>query len=113
MPARILPHLPLYLVAAIHTDALGRSQVKITLGSTVTRGLGAGGKPEVGQAAATESLPEIEEALADADMVFVTAGEVFFCTLDLTPSSHQSILSRRKQRRTWLDYGAAWERFSA
>lgn len=49
--------------------------MKITLGSTVTRGLGAGGKPEVGQAAATESLPEIEAALAGADMVFVTAGE--------------------------------------
>lgn len=53
----------------------GSFQVKIALGSTVTRGLGAGGKPEVGQAAATESLPEIEKALAGADMVFVTAGE--------------------------------------
>lgn len=53
-------------------------QVKIALGSTVTRGLGAGGKPEVGQAAATESLPEIEQALAGADMVFVTAGEGCF-----------------------------------
>ncbi|CAM9363732.1 unnamed protein product, partial [Hapterophycus canaliculatus] len=50
------------------------SQVKLTLGSTVTRGLGAGGKPEVGQAAAVESLPEIEKALAGADMVFITAG---------------------------------------
>lgn len=49
--------------------------MKVALGSTVTRGLGAGGKPEVGQAAATESLPEIEKALAGADMVFVTAGE--------------------------------------
>lgn len=41
----------------------------------MTRGLGAGGKPEVGRAAALESLPEIEEALRGADMVFVTAGE--------------------------------------
>eukprot|EP00903_Cladosiphon_okamuranus_P007683 g7447.t1 len=58
------------------TQALTKSQaeVKVALGSTVTRGLGAGGKPEVGQAAATESLPEIEKALAGADMVFVTAG---------------------------------------
>lgn len=51
------------------------AQVKIALGSDVTRGLGAGGKPEVGKAAAKESLPEIEKALAGADMVFVTAGE--------------------------------------
>lgn len=41
----------------------------------MTRGLGAGGKPEVGQAAATESLSEIEKALAGADMVFITAGK--------------------------------------
>lgn len=52
-----------------------RCQVKIALGSGVTRGLGAGGKPEVGQAAAKESLPEIEKTLAGADMVFVTAGK--------------------------------------
>lgn len=50
-------------------------QVKIALGSGVTRGLGAGGKPEVGQAAAKESLPDIEKVLAGADMVFVTAGK--------------------------------------
>lgn len=41
----------------------------------MTRGLGAGGKPEVGLAAAMESLPEIEKTLAGADLVFVTAGE--------------------------------------
>lgn len=46
----------------------------MALGSNITRGLGAGGKPEVGQAAAKESLPEIKKVLADADMVFVTAG---------------------------------------
>lgn len=62
--------------------------MKITLGSTVTRGLGAGGKPEVGQAAATESLPEIEKALAGADMVFVTAGEESSLFMRLTPHSH-------------------------
>lgn len=49
-------------------------QVKVTLGGGVTRGLGAGGKPEVGKAAAIESLKEIESALVGADMVFVTAG---------------------------------------
>ncbi|CBJ25613.1 plastid division protein FtsZ [Ectocarpus siliculosus] len=58
------------------TQALTKShaEVKIALGSKVTRGLGAGGKPEVGLAAATESLPEIEKTLAGADLVFVTAG---------------------------------------
>lgn len=49
--------------------------MKIALGSGVTRGLGAGGKPEVGQAAAKESLPDIEKVLAGSDMVFVTAGK--------------------------------------
>lgn len=49
--------------------------MKIALGSGVTRGLGAGGKPEVGQAAAKESLPDIENVLAGSDMVFVTAGK--------------------------------------
>jgi len=47
---------------------------KILLGPHVTRGLGAGGKPEVGQAAAEESEREIAKALEGADMVFLTAG---------------------------------------
>ena len=48
--------------------------VKIQLGLNTTRGLGAGGNPEVGRAAAIESEREITEALKGADMVFVTAG---------------------------------------
>jgi cell division protein FtsZ len=48
--------------------------VKIQLGQKVTRGLGAGGKPEVGKAAAEESYRQIENALFGADMVFLTAG---------------------------------------
>jgi cell division protein FtsZ len=48
--------------------------VKIQLGPKVTRGLGAGGKPEVGRAAAEESQREIAAALAGADMVFLAAG---------------------------------------
>jgi cell division protein FtsZ len=48
--------------------------VKIHLGPRTTRGLGAGGNPCVGRAAAEESQKEIEQALAGADMVFVTAG---------------------------------------
>lgn len=48
--------------------------VKIQLGQKTTRGLGAGGKPEVGKAAAEESYRQIETALFGADMVFLTAG---------------------------------------
>jgi cell division protein FtsZ len=48
--------------------------VKIQLGPHITRGLGAGGDPRIGEAAAEESAREIAEALAGADMVFLTAG---------------------------------------
>jgi cell division protein FtsZ len=48
--------------------------VKIQLGPRVTRGLGAGGKPEVGRASAEESERQIAAALEGADMVFLTAG---------------------------------------
>lgn len=48
--------------------------VKIQLGPNTTRGLGAGGNPEVGNAAAKESSREIADALNGADMVFLTAG---------------------------------------
>jgi cell division protein FtsZ len=63
---------------AINTDlqALGRSEasLKIQVGSALTRGLGAGANPEIGQKAAEESREEILRALKGADMVFVTAG---------------------------------------
>src|SRR5688500_1906267 len=62
----------------INTDAqaLLRSQapVRIRIGARVTRGLGAGGNPSVGQKAAEESQEELTEALKGADMVFITAG---------------------------------------
>lgn len=48
--------------------------VKIQLGPKLTRGLGAGGNPEVGRAAAEESRAELRAALEGADMVFLTAG---------------------------------------
>ena len=48
--------------------------VKVQLGPKVTRGLGAGGDPRVGEAAAQESCKEIADALRGADMVFLTAG---------------------------------------
>ena len=63
---------------ALNTDAqaLSRSLAGNTMniGRETTRGLGAGGTPDVGQAAAEESRAEIAAALSGADMVFVTAG---------------------------------------
>lgn len=48
--------------------------VKVQLGPELTRGLGAGGNPEIGYRAAQESRPELEAALDGADMVFLAAG---------------------------------------
>lgn len=63
---------------AINTDkqALARSQAtqKIQIGEKLTKGLGAGANPEVGQKAAEESNEEIAQAIQGCDMVFVTAG---------------------------------------
>jgi cell division protein FtsZ len=63
---------------ALNTDAqalsLSEAPVRIRLGEKVTRGLGAGGNPSVGQRAAEESQDLIQEALRGADMVFVAAG---------------------------------------
>jgi cell division protein FtsZ len=63
---------------AINTDvqALASSvaSTKVQLGRTVTRGLGAGGDPEVGYNAAYESADEIRQALRDARMIFVCTG---------------------------------------
>ena len=64
---------------AVNTDAqallMSDADLKLDIGRTVTRGLGAGSDPEVGRNAAEEHRDEIEEALKGADMVFVTAGE--------------------------------------
>src|SRR6476660_304502 len=65
-------------VVAINTDvqSLTRSVAthKVQLGRTITRGLGAGGDPELGYQAAVESTDEIREALSDANVIFVCAG---------------------------------------
>ena len=53
---------------------LSPAQKKVQLGAALTRGLGAGGDPEIGKSAAEESKAEIRKALEGADMVFVTAG---------------------------------------
>ena len=64
---------------AINTDAqallMSDADVKLDVGSELTRGLGAGANPDVGCKAAEDHREEIEEVLKGADMVFVTAGE--------------------------------------
>ena len=64
---------------AVNTDRqallMSDADKTIHIGEDLTRGLGAGANPEVGAQAAEESRDEIRQALADADMVFVTAGE--------------------------------------
>ena len=65
-------------VVAINTDvqslASSVAPHKVQLGRSMTRGLGAGGDPELGYQAAVESADEIREALADARMIFICAG---------------------------------------
>src|SRR6184192_3207914 len=65
-------------VVAINTDVQSLTSSvaphKVQLGRTVTRGLGAGGDPELGYQAAVESSDEIREALSDANVIFVCAG---------------------------------------
>jgi cell division protein FtsZ len=64
---------------AVNTDAqallMSDADVKLDVGRELTRGLGAGADPEIGQRAAVDHAEEIEEVLKGADMVFVTAGE--------------------------------------
>jgi cell division protein FtsZ len=63
---------------AVNTDsqALARSDapLRLRIGEKITRGLGAGGKPEIGSRAAEESAEQLYEYLKDADMVFIAAG---------------------------------------
>jgi cell division protein FtsZ len=62
-----------------NTDAqalqMTEADIKLNIGHTLTKGLGAGANPEIGHGAAAESRDDIKEALKGADMVFVTAGE--------------------------------------
>ena len=63
---------------AVNTDkqalALSKAETKIQIGEKVTKGLGAGAKPQVGQQAAEESREEIAQVVKGADLVFVTCG---------------------------------------
>jgi cell division protein FtsZ len=64
--------------AAINTDAqallLSNAPKRVRIGDKLTRGLGAGGNPDVGQRAAEESAEELYEVLKGADMIFLAAG---------------------------------------
>jgi cell division protein FtsZ len=64
---------------AVNTDAqallMSDADVKCDIGRELTRGLGAGSDPEIGQQAAEEHRGELEEVLSGADMVFITAGK--------------------------------------
>ena len=63
---------------AINTDkqalSLSRATTKIQIGEKLTKGLGAGAKPEIGASAVEENREEINDIIKDADMVFVTCG---------------------------------------
>jgi cell division protein FtsZ len=63
---------------AVNTDKqalyLSKAPVKVQLGERLTKGLGAGGDPEIGEKAAEESKKELTEAITGADLVFITAG---------------------------------------
>ncbi len=65
-----------FIAANTDLQALNQSKapVKISIGSRLTGGLGAGGRPDVGEKAAMEDRDQIMNALKGADMVFVTAG---------------------------------------
>jgi cell division protein FtsZ len=62
----------------LNTDAqvlqMARTNNRLQIGSKITRGLGAGGNPSIGQKAAEESREDIAAAIEGADMVFITAG---------------------------------------
>ena len=63
---------------SVNTDAQAlkqsKSQLKIQIGKKLTRGLGAGARPEIGRQAIEESRDEVRRAMQGADLVFVTAG---------------------------------------
>ncbi len=64
---------------AVNTDAqallMSDADVKVYIGGNITRGLGAGSNPEIGEKAALENADQIAEVLKGADMVFITAGK--------------------------------------
>src|SRR5260221_14338534 len=84
---------------AVNTDAqallMSDADVKIHIGSKVTRGLGAGADPEVGRAAAHESRDELNDPLKGADMIFAPAGRGG----GTAPGARATVPARRPQQR--------------
>ncbi|HSV56357.1 MAG TPA: cell division protein FtsZ, partial [Magnetospirillaceae bacterium] len=65
-----------FIAANTDLQALSQSKAKVRLGlgAKITHGLGAGGKPEIGEKAALEDREAIAQAIKGADMAFITAG---------------------------------------
>ena len=85
---------------AINTDAqdlkASRAKAKIQIGLNLTKGLGAGAKIEIGQAAADESLNEIVDLLKGANMVFITAEQNGMnCICDCQSMKELNILTEK------------------
>ena len=63
---------------SVNTDAqvllANKAATKLQIGEKLTKGLGSGGNPEIGDQAAEESKEKLKELLIDSDMVFITAG---------------------------------------
>src|ERR1043166_1163673 len=63
---------------SVNTDAQAltksKSDLKVQIGKKLTRGLGAGARPEIGRQAIDENRDEVAKALAKADLVFITSG---------------------------------------
>ena len=63
---------------AVNTDkqalAKNRAETKVQIGEKLTKGLGAGGNPEIGQKSAEENLEDLQKFITGSDMVFITCG---------------------------------------
>ena len=63
---------------AVNTDkqalARNRAETKVQIGEKLTKGLGAGGNPEIGQKSAEENLEDLQKFISGSDMVFITCG---------------------------------------
>ena len=80
----------------VNTDkqalTLCKAPTVLQIGEKITKGLGAGAQPEVGQKAAEESIEEVKQLMEGADMVFVTCAE---------PEPELHLLSQQ-QRKKWV-----------
>jgi cell division protein FtsZ len=96
---------------AVNTDAQAlhhnRASIKVHIGSETTRGLGAGADPEMGEKAALESIDDIDNAVAGADMVFVTFGAG-----GGTGSGAGHVVARQSQKTGALVVGFATKPFA-